>query len=349
MEKNKRFIGFTCAYTPLALIDAAGFVPYRILPLGDIPDQAGHILHENLCPHVKRILDRGMQGDIPELSGILFMNSCDTMRRLNDAWQKIRPDDNTVLVDLPISNDPGSVSFFAEELALLTDILSQWSGNNITPEGIENSITRYNELAAHLNELKKRVDSGTLKDGNVRMQAIYNRAVTEPIESVLEEIKQMLDEPDVLSDDGLPVYLFGNVLPDPDAFALFESCGARIIGEDLCTGSRMISAIENDKSLDVFNRLANSLLSRTACARTVDPNNPGKMALDIVERAKACNVRGVIGHTVKFCDPYLARMPAVRDALKKEGLSFLFLEGDCTMGSIGQHKTRIEAFIEMLR
>ena len=111
----------------------------------------------------------------------------------------------------------------------------------------------------------------------------------------------------------------------------------------------MINAIENDKSSDMFKRLANSLLSRTACARTIDPNNPGKMALDVVERAKACNVRGVIGHTVKFCDPYLARMPAVRDALKKEGLSFLFLEGDCTMGSIGQHKTRIEAFIEMLR
>jgi benzoyl-CoA reductase/2-hydroxyglutaryl-CoA dehydratase subunit BcrC/BadD/HgdB len=290
-----------------------------------------------------------MQDDIPELSGIVFMNSCDTMRRLNDAWQKVRPNDNTLLVDLPVSNDPGSVSFFAEELALLTDTLSQWSGNNITPERIENSIGRYNELAMHLNELKKRVDNGTLKDGSLRLQTIYNKAATEPIKDVMEMIKQMIDETNELSDGGLPVYLFGNVLPDPEAFVLFESCGARIVSEDLCTGSRMTHSIETDKSSDVFKRLANGLLSRTACARTVDPINPGKMALDVVERANACNARGVIGHTVKFCDPYLARMPSVRDALKKEGISFLLLEGDCTMRSIGQHKTRIEAFIEMLR
>ncbi|MBI4618985.1 MAG: 2-hydroxyacyl-CoA dehydratase [Desulfobacterales bacterium] len=202
MKDKSKLIGFTCAYTPLALIDAAGFAPYRILPMGDSPDQAGHILHENLCPHVKRVLDRGMQDDIPELSGIVFMNSCDTMRRLSDAWQKVRPNDNTILVDLPISNDPGSVSFFAEELALLTDTLSQWSGNNITPEGIENSIGCYNELAMHLNELRKRVDSGTLKDGGIRLQTIYNKAATEPIEDVMEMIKQMIDEPNVLSDGG---------------------------------------------------------------------------------------------------------------------------------------------------
>ncbi|PIQ45721.1 MAG: hypothetical protein COW04_06065, partial [Deltaproteobacteria bacterium CG12_big_fil_rev_8_21_14_0_65_43_10] len=80
MEDKSKLIGFTCAYTPLALIDAAGFVPYRILPMGDWPDQAGQILHENLCPHIKRILDRAMQDDIPDLSGIVFMNSCDAMR-----------------------------------------------------------------------------------------------------------------------------------------------------------------------------------------------------------------------------------------------------------------------------
>ena len=56
MKDNKRIIGFTCAYTPLAIINAA-FMPYRILPTGDCPDQAGRILHDNLCPQVKKILD----------------------------------------------------------------------------------------------------------------------------------------------------------------------------------------------------------------------------------------------------------------------------------------------------
>ena len=37
-QNQSAVIGYACAYTPLALIDAAGFAPYRILPLGDWPD-----------------------------------------------------------------------------------------------------------------------------------------------------------------------------------------------------------------------------------------------------------------------------------------------------------------------
>ena len=54
---TKRHIGFTCAYTPVQLIHAAGFTPYRILPMGNSPNQAGTVLHDNMCPHVKQVLD----------------------------------------------------------------------------------------------------------------------------------------------------------------------------------------------------------------------------------------------------------------------------------------------------
>jgi hypothetical protein len=78
---NISYIGFSCSYTPLALINAASFTPYWILPLDDSPDQAGQILHDNLCPHVKRVLDN----DLPELSGVVLLNNCDAIRRLPDA------------------------------------------------------------------------------------------------------------------------------------------------------------------------------------------------------------------------------------------------------------------------
>nr|MBL0712275.1 2-hydroxyacyl-CoA dehydratase [Desulfobacterales bacterium] len=63
----------------------------------------------------------------------------------------------------------------------------------------------------------------------------------------------------------------------------------------------------------------------------------------------AATLCGVIGHTLKFCDPYLARLPMIRDTLREAGLPLLLLEGDCSLRSIGQQRTRIEAFIEMLR
>ena len=71
--KIAKRVGFTCAYTPLPLLHAAGLEPYRILPVGEAPDQAGALLHDNLCPHVKRILDRGLADDLPDLSAVVII------------------------------------------------------------------------------------------------------------------------------------------------------------------------------------------------------------------------------------------------------------------------------------
>ncbi|MCP4346091.1 MAG: 2-hydroxyacyl-CoA dehydratase [Desulfobacterales bacterium] len=352
-ENKTELIGFTCAYTPLAVIDAAGYAPFRVLPVGESPDQAGSLLHDNLCPHVKRILDRAFAGDLPDMAGMVFINSCDAMRRLADAWQKVRPDDPVIPLDLPATPDEYSVSYFAGEIKALADTLSGISGHPVDQEQIRKSITRYNELSAMLANLKNRVNSGVLTGGSPRMQEFYNRASTEPADQLIAELSQLADESEPVerAGDSVPVFLFGNVLPDTEAFSLFESCGAHIADDDFCTGSRLFSSAGNgpDQSKDVFVQLAENILSQPPCARTFDPSSPGKMGRDILSRAKDCNAKGVIGHALKFCDPYLVRLPLVRDIFRDEGIPLLLLEGDCTLRSIGQHRTRIEAFIEMLR
>ena len=95
-------------------------------------------------------------------------------------------------------------------------------------------------------------------------------------------------------------------------------------------------------------QISRGLLTRPPCARTFDPARPLKMAEDVLARARACGARGVIGQTIKFCDPYLDRLPAVREQLREAGIPLLLLEGDCSLRSIEQQRTRIEAFIEML-
>lgn len=350
-QEKIEMIGHACAYTPLPLIHAAGYTPYRVLPVGDSPEGAGRLLHDNLCPHVKRVLDRALDGDFPELSGMVIMNCCDAMRRLADAWRKARPGDRVVLLDLPTTVDEAAVSYFASELSRFSDALQSWSGRSISEEDIDQGITHLNELGGLLDRLRERADRGTLNGGSSRMQELSNLAATEPVDRSLEILRQEIALPEAASDpsDGVPIHLFGNVLPDPQAFALFRSCGVHIVGDDLCTGSRALSPIEGVDSGDLMSRLAYGILAQPRCARTFDPERPGKLAEDVVARTRACNARGVIGHTMKFCDPYMARLPAVRDALRKEGLPLLLLEGDCTMGSMGQQRTRIEAFVEMLR
>ena len=154
-----RLVGFTCAYTPPALIDAAGFVPYRILPMSGAEERAGVLLHDNLCPHVKRVLDRGLAGDVPPLAGAVFMDSCDAMRRLADAWVVARPEERTHLVDLPPTRDEGAVARLATGLGRLAEALEAWGGQAVTEERLGASLARYRELEdGLLDELAKGAD-----------------------------------------------------------------------------------------------------------------------------------------------------------------------------------------------
>ena len=348
--KNKPNLGYACAYTPLVLIDAAGYTPYRILPMSECPDQAGQLLHDNLCPHVKRILDRATSRDLPELGGVVLMNSCDAMRRLNDAWKRVRPDDKIILLDLPAIADDAAIAFFAGELTRLTEALAEWSGRNITNSIIEASIQRYNQLHHLFVRLRERLHQGRLAGGAARMQTLYNEAMTKPFEKSILSLQQALTELESKRPESnrIPVFLFGNVLVDPEALALFESCGARIIDDDFCTGSRLFTPLEIEEAQDLLLQISRGLLTRLPCARTFDPARPLKMAEDVLARARASGARGVVGQAIKFCDPYLDRLPAVRESLREAGIPLLLLEGDCSLRSIEQQRTRIEAFIEML-
>ncbi len=343
-------VGFACAYTPLPVIDAAGLVPFRVLPVGDAPDQAGSLLHDNLCPHVKRVLDRAMADDLPDLLGVVLMNSCDAMRRLVDAWAAARPADRAVLVDLPADRSDASEAYFRGELVRLAKTLSAWSGRSVTDDDVRCSIDRYNELAQGLARLDRCAADGTLRGGRPALQALLNRSVTRPLDESLAELGRLEPEgePPASADPHVPVFLFGNVLPDAEAFELFEACGARVIADDLCTGSRQIAPLRLDGTGDVYAQLARALLSRPPCARTVTTAQPGMLAESVLARARECGAKGVIAHVMKFCDPYLARLPMVRRTLRDAGVPLLVLEGDCTLRSLGQHRTRIEAFVEML-
>ncbi len=262
-----------------------------------------------------------------------------------------RPDHRVALVDLPVSNEESAVSFFAGQLTRLSETLSGWSGQSFNQADVSASVYKFNEMAELLDKVSQRVRGGTLEGGSFRLQDLFNRAAIEPVDLTVKLLKTVVQEPElrVTADSGVPVYLFGNVLPDPEAFALFQSCGVHVAGDSVCTGLRAFCHIGGEDSEGVFVRLARGLLDQPRCARTFEPFRPGKIAEEVLTEARRCHSKGVIAYTLKFCDPYTSRLPAIRKVLREAGLPLLVLEGDCTMRSMGQQRTRIEAFVEMLR
>jgi benzoyl-CoA reductase/2-hydroxyglutaryl-CoA dehydratase subunit BcrC/BadD/HgdB len=348
---NKK-IGFTCAYTPVPLIEAAGFSPFRIFPESKAPDQAGHLLHDNLCPHVKKVLDRALADDLPDLEGMVFINSCDSMRRLADAWNEARPDDRIILMDLPSGINSLSLDFLSKEYERLAKTLFKWNNETFSPERIldkiKEKIATWNLLAASVKKIEEKMSREYFPGIASRLQQIINTAATDSTNKALAMAQKEIEPEEPAKTGRLPVFVFGNLLFDPKMFDLFEEWNMHVTASDFCTTSRFITPVDSRTDNNIFRSLADSYFKQTPCARTMDTTKPGSIAQRIVERAKESNAKGVIGFTLKFCDPYLARIPMIRQALQKESIPFLMLEGDCTMGSMGQQQTRIEAFTEML-
>ncbi|MCD4741065.1 MAG: 2-hydroxyacyl-CoA dehydratase family protein [Desulfobacteraceae bacterium] len=341
-------IGFTCAYTPVPLIEAAGFSPFRIFPESKAPDQAGHLLHDNLCPHIKKVLDRALADYLPYLSGMFFINSCDSMRRLSDAWHETRPNDKTILIDLPSVNNNLSLDFLAKEYERLATTLFQWNNKAFSLTEIEEKIDTWNSLADSVKKIEENISQNYFPGYISELQKIINTAATDSTDKALSMIKNKI-EPGTTAKNGLsPVFVFGNLLFDPKVYDLFEKWNMYVTASDFCTSSRFVSKIDTDADDNIFKSLAISYLDQMSCARTMDTTKPGGIAQKIAQQAKESNAKGVIGFTLKFCDPYLARIPMIRQALQDESIPFLMIESDCTMGSLGQQQTRIEAFTEML-
>ena len=101
---NRKIIGYICSYTPIEIIHAAGFHPLRIFGRDRPIQKADSLMHSNICPFVRSLLDRVLESETDFLDGVVFINSCDGMRRLYEIWRERIPKKFFHLIDLPKKN-----------------------------------------------------------------------------------------------------------------------------------------------------------------------------------------------------------------------------------------------------
>lgn len=123
--------------------------------------------------------------------------------------------------------------------------------------------------------------------------------------------------------------------------ALASDCCDIPIANLTCVGNRNVPAPERDGG-DTFDnimpRYAASLLGQIPCRRMAD--STGRRAL-----FEDPNLRGVIYHTIKFCDYYGMEYAAAKHIC---AVPMTKIETDFTQQSSEQLKTRLEAFSETL-
>ncbi|MFH1538645.1 MAG: 2-hydroxyacyl-CoA dehydratase family protein [bacterium] len=345
-------VGWLCSYSPLEILHAAGLLPVRVFGHGSAVRKADSHMHPNLCPYVRSVLDVALEGGCGHLRGMLFVNSCDAMRRLRDVFLSYVDLEFNHLIDLPRGRSDADAAHFKRELKNLKSAIEKHFGVEITEEALRNSIEKYKisrELYAELNNLRKetppRISGAEIMRLGWLIYSTPPEIWNENAETVLNEKKAAPPPPPT---GRQRILLTGNLIHSPNILEFVEDCGLDVVYDDTCTGSRFFelpiagTAANTD---DPLGDLARAYLFKPACARMMVIEERAKR---IIEKSKEFDAAGIIHHTLKFCDTYLYDVPILKNALNDAGFQTLFVEGDCTLGSFGQLKTRIEAFAEIL-
>lgn len=349
-SQGKQVIGWICTYIPEEIIAAAGMLPVRVTGYkAEEIVEADAYLYTNSCTFSRGCLEVGLKGEYDHLDGVVSGTSCDPIRRLFDVWNNYLKTPFRHIVSVPHKVTPDAEEFFAGEIRKMKDGLEACFQVKITDSALRESIQIYNrgrELLRRLYDLRK----GPVPpiSGEETMQVIQAsmRMPRAEFNSHLERLLDELSHRPLPDDDGrIRLIVVGSMLDNPEVMGSIESLGAWVVSDELCAGTRYFWNLV-DTSLEPMEALAKRYLNHPPCARM----RPFSKRMDFVsEMIKEFRADGVIYEIVKFCDLYGHDKPVMKEKLEAAGVPVLELDLEYGMGGLGQIRTRVEAFLEMLR
>ncbi len=126
-----------------------------------------------------------------------------------------------------------------------------------------------------------------------------------------------------------------------ELYQMVSQCMPYPVTNDSCVGNRTVGQMVPPQELDfdgLMDWYASILLGQVPCMRMLD--NTGRKQL-----YNDPSLKGIIYHTVKFCDFYSFEYSEIKE---KTDVPLLKIESDYTLQSNGQLLTRLEAFAESL-
>ena len=356
-DAGKKVIGYFCCFVPDEIITAFDMVPYRIQgsPNESI-DEADALLEPMACPFARSCFNMALKGEYDFLDGFVAPHSCDTIERMYHIWHSNKPSPFNHMINVPHMMGPSSDQFYRKELDYFILRLEEFTRKKLDKGKLRDAIQLYNRRRALLRELYEfRKSNPPLISGTEITKVLVagmGIPATEHIDLLQALIGEVKNRP-VPEADGLPrIFIWGNEIDDIAFIRLVEECGAHVVMDDLCTGTRFFwdDVPETEDPLD-------GLTTRyicTHCPRSLSPQ-VGNRAEDLENRfgymrkfISQWQADGVIFYIVRYCDTCELEGPDLREYLNNLKLPVLMIEDDYSTSTIGQLRTRIQAFLEMI-
>lgn len=351
-KDGKKVVGYFCCYIPDEIIHAADILPYRLSARGhtDTTD-ADALLSRLNCSSARYILDKALNDGFKFSDGLVAFNSCDHMRRMYDNWKyKVKTTQYLHFLSIPHHTDDLAVKWFIKEIKTLKESLEKHFKVQITEDKIKSSTKVYNETRDLLKQLYEARMTEAPKISGTEALNITTAATAIPKEDFNKMLGQFLKElPNREGIVGKPrLMLIGSILDEPDYVKIIEDLGGLVVTDSLCFGTRYFWDMP-DTSQDPIENLALKYLKKSPCPRMIDKGGDFKVREKfMLNMIKNFHIDGVVFENMKFCDFWTGERYMTQKRFKELGIPILDLEREYVTSGIGQMKTRVQAFLEVL-
>jgi benzoyl-CoA reductase/2-hydroxyglutaryl-CoA dehydratase subunit BcrC/BadD/HgdB len=166
---------------------------------------------------------------------------------------------------------------------------------------------------------------------------------------MLKELLHELKGAEGIKDSKPRLMLVSSIFDNPKDVMVMEDMGGLVVTDSMCFGTRTFWADVDEKSEDPLEAIARYYLQvKPSCPRIFGgfPQR-SKFVQDMIQEFK---VDGVIGLRMLFCDLWAGELFMLEKDLQKAGVPVLHMDREYLMGgTIGQVRTRVQAFVESIR
>lgn len=346
---GKKMVGCFLYDLPEELLHAAGLQPLLFWGTNRPISMADTLIQSFCCSLVRSAVEALADGTLSKLDGMLIPHVCDSAQQMSSTWKYnsggMYVEDYFVPKKL---YSQASKEYLMDELNRLKGSIESLSGRKVTPALLKESIKLYNEDRALLRQLN---DIRLKKPGAISDRDFYASVKASMIMPKEEHIPLMKDLLNSLKDAGageapkIKVVLSGILWEPPQVLDVFAEVGVAIIGDDLYNGSRyFLKDVATDG--DPMEALADRHINNIPFCCYHYPRQ--EVAQHLIKLVKETGAHGIVILEIKFCEPQDFEHPDLVKAIEEAGIPELSLETELQTIALGQMRTRLEAFVEMV-
>jgi benzoyl-CoA reductase/2-hydroxyglutaryl-CoA dehydratase subunit BcrC/BadD/HgdB len=358
-KNGGKVVATYCVFVPEEIVWAAGGIPVGLCAgtQFSIPT-AESVLPRNTCALIKSSFGFKLGKVCPYVQTshlIVGETTCDGKKKMFEILNEYQP---VYVMEVPNKKTEKSRALWLEEVKAFKERIEKLTGKKLTADDLKSAITLVNDRRQALQRLYNLRQNSPApisgKDALLATQvSFYDDAKrdTQMLNALCDELDKRVAAKQGVAPANAPRILISGspmAIPNWKLHHIIETSGAVVVCEESCTGTRFFCDLVKPVSGGVDEQLkaiADRYMNIHCACFT--PNV--ERLDDIVRLAKEYHADGVIHYNLQFCHTYATEAVQVEKRLAKEGIPLLRIETDYSDEDAGQLKTRVEAFLEMVK